>query len=138
MLRLARERDRLSIVDDQFGSPTTSIELANATRTITEGVLAGKFGATQDWAGLYHMTCGDSTTWFGFAKAIFERAPSKLLVKPPDLTPLATKDYPTPAKRPHNSVLSNQKLYDRFGVRLASWQNALDGVFQVLNSASTE
>src|SRR5664280_601033 len=138
MLRLARERDRLSIVDDQFGSPTTSIELANATRTITEGVLAGKFGATQDWAGLYHMTCGDSTTWFGFAKAIFERAPNKLLAKRPELTPLATKDYPTPAKRPHNSVLSNQKLYDRFGVRLASWQNALDGVFQVLNSASTE
>jgi dTDP-4-dehydrorhamnose reductase len=84
------------------------------------------------------MTCGDPTTWFGFAKAIFERAPNKLLAKRPELTPLATKDYPTPARRPHNSVLSNQKLYDRFGVRLASWQNALDGVFQVLNSTSTE
>ena len=138
MLRLARERDRLSIVDDQFGSPTTSIELANATRTITEGVLAGKFGGTQDWAGLYHMTCGDSTTWFGFAKAIFERAPSKLLAKRPELTPLATKDYPTPARRPRNSVLSNQRLYDRFGVRLASWQHALDDVFGALGSASAQ
>jgi dTDP-4-dehydrorhamnose reductase len=133
MLRLARERDRLSIVDDQFGSPTTSIELARATRTITQGVLAGKFGSSKDWTGLYHMTCADSTTWFGFAKAIFEGAEARLQLKPPELTPLATKDYPTPARRPRNSVLSNEKLYDRFGVRLASWRAALDDVLQVLS-----
>ena len=135
MLRLGRERDCLSIVDDQFGSPTTSIELANATRTVTAGVLAGKFGAVQDWAGLYHMTCSGSTTWYGFAKAIFAGAESQLQVKPPELTPLATKDYPTPARRPHNSVLSNEKLYDRFSVRLADWRTALDDVLQVLSSA---
>ena len=135
MLRLGRERDRLSIVDDQFGGPTTSIELANATRTITEGVLAGQFGAAQDWPGLYHMTCAGSTTWFGLAKAIFASAASRLHVKPPELAPQATKDYPTPAKRPRNSVLSNEKLYTRFGVRLASWQSALDDVFEALNSA---
>lgn len=132
MLRLAGERDRLSIVDDQYGAPTTSIELANATRTIVEGVLAGRFGSAQDWAGLYHMTCGDSTTWFGFAQAIFERAAGRLNVKAPELTPLATKDYPTPARRPRNSVLSNERLYERFGVRLASWQAALDYVFNEL------
>jgi dTDP-4-dehydrorhamnose reductase len=137
MLRLARERDRLSIVDDQFGSPTTSIELARATRTITEGVLAGKFGSPQDWAGLYHMTCADSTTWFGFAKAIFEGAEARLKLKAPELSPLATKDYPTPARRPRNSVLSNEKLYDRFGVRLANWRAALDEVLQVLSSAGS-
>ena len=132
MLRLAGERDRLSIVDDQFGAPTTSIELANATRTITEGVLKGQYGSEQDWAGLYHMTCGDSNTWFGFAKAIFERAAEQLDLKAPELTPLTTRDYPTPARRPRNSVLSNQRLYDRFGVRLASWQSALDDVFKAL------
>ena len=135
MLGLGRERDRLSIVDDQFGSPTTSIELANATRTVTEGVLAGKFGAPQEWAGLYHMTCADSTTWFGFAKAIFAAAESRLQAKPPELTPLATKDYPTPAQRPRNSVLSNEKLRERFGVRLAPWRTALDDVLRVLSSA---
>lgn len=138
MLRLARERDRLSIVDDQFGSPTTSIELANATRTIAEGVMAGKFGVLQDWVGLYHMTCANSTTWFGFAQAIFDRAATKLQVKPPELSPLATKDYPTPARRPRNSLLSNQKLYNRFGVRLASWQSALDDVLRALGSASAQ
>ena len=136
MLRLAGERDRLSIVDDQFGSPTTSIELARATRAITEGVLAGKFGAAQDWAGLYHMTCADSTTWFGFAKAIFAGAETRLEVKPPLLTPLATRDYPTPARRPRNSVLSNEKLCDRFGVRLAGWRAALDDVFRVLSATT--
>ena len=136
MLRLGRERDRLSIVDDQFGSPTTSIELANATRTICEGALAGKFGSPADWAGLYHMTCADSTTWFGFAQAIFARAEKRLQAKPPALTPLATKDYPTPARRPRNSVLSNQKLADRLGVRLAPWQTALDSVFHALGGAS--
>jgi dTDP-4-dehydrorhamnose reductase len=137
MLRLGRERDRLSIVDDQFGSPTTSIELANATRTVCEGALAGKFGAPADWAGLYHMTCAESTTWFGFAQALFARAENLLHQKPPQLTPIATSDYPTPAKRPRNSVLSNQKLDDRFGVRLAPWASALDDVFQALDAKST-
>ena len=134
MLRLGRERDRLSIVDDQFGSPTTSIELANATRTICEGALAGKFGAVSDWAGLYHMTCADSTTWFGFAQALFARAENLLHQKPPQLTPIATSDYPTPAQRPRNSVLSNHKLDDRFGVRLAPWTAALDDVFHALEA----
>ena len=134
MLKLGSERDKLSIVADQFGSPTTSIELARATREITEGVLAGRFGSQQDWAGLYHMTCADSTTWFGFAQAIFERAGRRLGARTPELTPLGTKDYPTPAKRPRNSVLSNQKLYDRFGVRLLSWQAALDQVMNALEN----
>ena len=138
MLRLARERDRLSIVDDQVGSPTTSIELAQATRRIVEGAMAGRFGSHEDWAGLYHMTCADSTSWFGFAQAIFDRASTMLQVKPPELIPLATKDYPTAARRPRNSVLSNEKLYERFGVRLAPWQAALDKVIEILSSAGLQ
>ncbi len=130
MLKLAGERDRLSIVDDQIGSPTTSIELANATRTIVEGALSGKFGPTQDWAGLYHMTCGDAVTWFGFAQAIFPRAAMQLNVRQPELVPISSEQYPTPAKRPRYSVLSNRKLADRFGVSLASWQDALDEVLR--------
>jgi dTDP-4-dehydrorhamnose reductase len=129
MLRLAGERDSLSIVDDQIGAPTTSIELANATRTIAEGVLAGRFGAIKDWAGLYHMTCAGATSWFGFAQAIFDKAGQ---IKKPVLTPQATKDYPTPAQRPRNSVLSNEKLNHRFGVSLKSWQDALDTVMEAI------
>ena len=135
MLRLARERDRLSIVDDQIGGPTTSIELARATQAIVTGILAGRFDAAQDWAGLYHMTCGGSVSWFGFAQAIFARAAELLAVKPPTLAAIATKDYPTPAARPRNSVLSNAKLHDRFDVELAPWELALEETLEVLRNA---
>jgi dTDP-4-dehydrorhamnose reductase len=128
MLRLASERDQLSIVDDQFGAPTTSIELASATHEIVTGVLAGRFGAAGDWSGLYHMTCAGSISWFGFAQTIFARASERLGVRSPELIPIGTKDYPTPAARPRNSVLSNAKLNARFSVQLPSWQSALDEV----------
>jgi dTDP-4-dehydrorhamnose reductase len=135
MLRLGRERDRLSIVDDQFGGPTTSIELANATRTITEGVLPDDLDGPglgwtlpHDLRGLNDVVrvCEGHLRRCGCAA---QREATRTH------EPQATKDYPTPAKRPRNSVLSNEKLYDRFGVRLASWQTALDDVFEALSSA---
>jgi dTDP-4-dehydrorhamnose reductase len=135
MLRLGRERERLSIVNDQFGAPTSSIELAIATRAIVEGVVDGRYGVDADWAGLYHMTCAGSTSWFGFAQAIFQRAAAQL-VRVPELAPIPTESYPTPARRPRNSVLSNEKLGARFGVQLAPWTVALDAVFQEIASGA--
>ena len=132
MLRLARERESLNIVDDQYGAPTTSIELADATRAIVGGILEGKYGTAENWSGLYHMTCGGSTTWHGFARAIFARSESILHGKVPIVSPITSADYPTPAKRPRNSVLSNEKLFERFGFRLPLWENALDSVIQRL------
>lgn len=134
MLRLARERDRLSIVDDQVGAPTTSIELARATHAMITGILAGRFGAPHDWRGLYHMTCAGSVSWFGFAQTIFARAAELHGVKTPQLTPIPTSDYPTPAARPRNSVLSNAKLHARFGVRLPHWEEALERVLQSIKN----
>ena len=128
MLRLGRERDSLNVVDDQVGAPTTAGELARATQAIAAGISEGKFGAETDWAGTYHMTCGGSVSWCGFARAIFERAPELLGGKTPAVNPIKTSEYPTPAKRPLNSVLSNEKLFGRFGVRLKNWQDALDEV----------
>lgn len=135
MLRLGRERNSLNIVDDQIGAPTTSIELADATRTIVNGVLAGQFGTDSSWAGLYHMTCGGAVSWCGFAQAIFARAQALLAGKSPTVHPILTSDYPTAAKRPQNSVLSNEKLFKRFGVRLALWEVALDHALQVLSAS---
>jgi dTDP-4-dehydrorhamnose reductase len=132
MLRMARERDKLSVVDDQVGAPTTTMGLARATQMIVGGVLTGRFGEAEDWAGVYHMTCGGSTSWFGFADAIFALAASQLDIKAPQLVPIATKDHPTPAARPRNSVLSNEKLGDRFGLRLSSWESGLDEVMEIL------
>jgi len=134
MLRLGRERESLSIVDDQFGGPTTSIELAHATRAIVDGVLAGTFGAAQDWAGLYHMTCSGTTTWYGFTQAIFARAGALLNGRRPKITPITSEQYPVPARRPRHSVLSNKKLEARFGVRLGSWESALDTVIEQLSA----
>lgn len=132
MLRLGAERDKLSIVDDQIGAPTTSIELANATRTIAEGILAGRYGEPQNWTGVYHMTCTGKTSWFGFAQAIFACVAE--MRKAPELTAIQSEAYPTPAKRPLNSVLSNEKLYARFGVRLAEWSAALDEAMRQLRA----
>ncbi len=126
MLRLAREREKLSIVDDQVGAPTTSIELADATRSAVERVLSGQCGLRQKWAGLYHVTCAGSTSWFGFAREIFARTAALTPGKVPVLTPISTPDYPTPAKRPLYSVLSNRKLSETFKIELPQWQSALD------------
>ncbi len=136
MLRLGSERDSLKIVDDQFGAPTSSIELANATRTIVDGALAGRFGAADDWAGLYHMTCSGRVSWCSFAQAIFARAQAQMDGKKPEVNPIPSSEYPVPAMRPHNSVLSNEKLFARFGVRLSPWESALNEVMDRLEKDS--
>jgi dTDP-4-dehydrorhamnose reductase len=132
MLRLGQERDQLSIVDDQVGAPTTASELARATHKIVAGIHGGEYDEPSSWSGLYHMTCGGSTSWYGFAEAIFHRAAALPGAKTPELTPIPTSAYPTPAKRPQNSVLSNEKLHSRFGVELSHWESALDDVFEAL------
>jgi dTDP-4-dehydrorhamnose reductase len=136
MLRLGRERDRLTVVDDQFGGPTTSMELARATRAIVDGVLTGQYGSDEEWAGLYHMTCSGSTTWCGLTRAIFARTEQLLEGRKPEVVAIPSSEYPTPAKRPRNSVLSNARLQERFGVQLAPWETALDAVFARLTSQS--
>ena len=129
MLRLAKERAELSIVDDQHGAPTTSIEIAGAVFEVVRKVMAGECGATEHWAGLYHLTCGGDVSWRGFAEAIFARSQALLGGKAPQIKPISTAEYPTPAARPMNSVLSNEKLQARFDVRLPEWETALDQVF---------
>jgi dTDP-4-dehydrorhamnose reductase len=136
MLRLGRERERLSVVDDQHGAPTTSMAVADATRTIVDGVLGGAFGSTPEWAGLYHMTCGGSTTWCGFAREIFAGAQRQFGQRAPEVAPISSDNWPTPAMRPRNSVLSNEKLERRFGVRLPAWQSELDRSLQALAPAT--
>lgn len=132
MLRLGREREQLSVVNDQTGAPTSSLALADATRAVVEGVRAGRLGTAEQWAGLYHMTCGGRVSWYGFAEAIFARAASLLDGKRPAITPIPSSAYPTPAKRPQNSVLSNARLKQRFGIELPPWDMALDSVFSRL------
>ncbi len=86
-------------------------------------------------ARLYHMTCGGETTWCGFARAIFAGdAAGDLDGRKPKVKAIATSEYPTPAKRPRNSVLSNALLEKRFGLRLAPWEIALDEVLLTMQA----
>ena len=133
MLRLGRERDQLRIVDDQTGSPTTSIALADATRKIVDDVLES---TEKDWAGLYHMTCGGAATWFGFAEQIFARGDLLLGQRSPKVEPISGDAWPSPARRPRNSLLSNEKLNTRFGLELPDWKIALDRAFERLTPPS--
>lgn len=132
MLRLGRERDSLNVVDDQVGAPTTAAELARATHAIARDFVAGKFEDSYALSGIYHMTCSGTVSWCGFARAIFARAPGLVDGRTPSVNPIATCEYPTPAKRPLNSVLSNDKLKGAFKVQLTSWQAALDEVLATL------
>lgn len=126
MLRLGRQHERLNVVNDQIGAPTNSIELADATRSIVEGVITNNFGAVTNWCGMYHMTCSGSTSWYGFAQEIFAKTEASLNGRRPEVCPIPSTDFPTPATRPMNSLLSNKKLEDCFGVRLLPWQVALE------------
>jgi dTDP-4-dehydrorhamnose reductase len=113
MLRLAKERPELKVVDDQVGAPTSSLEIARATAALL----------AKGAHGLYHMSAAGETTWCGFARAILKRAGIA--------TPVAairTEDYPTPAKRPRNSRLDCSKLRRETGIALAGWEAALDEV----------
>ena len=132
MLRLGRERDRLSIVDDQFGAPTTSLELARATHLVLKGIGSDRFRPPEVWSGVYHMTCSGSITWYGFARAIFDRTAHLLSGHPLEVVPALSCDYPTAAKRPRNSALSNERLQQRFGIHLAPWETALNQVIAKL------
>ena len=124
MLRLGSDRKQLRVVDDQIGSPTSSIQLAEATRRVADRILSG--AAPADAAGVYHMTCSGSTSWCGFACSIFQQAERVLHMPAPEVIPIPTAEFPTPARRPAYSVLDCEKLFQNFGVRLAPWQSALE------------
>ncbi len=122
MLRLGRERDQLRVVSDQIGAPTTAAALARATRAVIDGLDSVSQGEA---SGIYHMTCSGETSWCGFAQEIFRQARASQGRKWPEVVGIPDTEYPTPAKRPKNSVLCNSKLQTRFGVALPRWEDAL-------------
>jgi dTDP-4-dehydrorhamnose reductase len=136
MLRLGKEKPQLRIVNDQFGAPTSSIEIANATRAVLDRLLADNKTIQQNFSGIYHMTCSGRTSWCGFAQAIFAELSGFLQNHWPEVIGIPSDEYPTPAQRPRNSVLSNAKLLEVFGVRLSFWQNALSEAVQSLRVES--
>ena len=123
MRRLMRERPELKIVADQIGAPTWCRSIADATAQVLAQVNSPLVGADkpQPW-GVYHMTNGGETSWHGFAQAILDLDAPESATR---LLPIPSSDYPTPARRPLNSRLNNDKMERVFGVRLPDWRVAL-------------
>lgn len=123
MLRLAPERDEFKIVDDQRGAPTWSRLIAEQTaQVLTDCFARGGLEAAAKHSGTYHLSASGVTSWRQFAEAIFEIARLK---KRPAVRPIASAEYPTPAKRPLNSTLDNAKLISTFGLVQTPWNDAL-------------
>lgn len=127
MLRLGAERPQLKVVVDQFGAPTWS----NTIAVLTAHVVAQAFAATDEnewWitrSGIYHLTAAGSTSWHGFASAIFGAVNADESMHCPQVLPISTAEFPTPAERPANSRLSSENLTRAFRLRPPGWEDAL-------------
>ena len=127
MLRLAGERDALTVIKDQFGAPTSAELLADVTAHAIHSLQT-----KPELAGLYHCIAAGETTWHGYAQYVLEQAATlglPLKATAEKVAPTATSSYPTPAKRPLNSRLDTTKLQAAFGLKLPHWQ---DGVKRML------
>lgn len=118
MLRLASERDSLSIVDDQIGTPTNAVDLAEALVVIISTF--NQQPTTNNLFGIYNFSNEGQCSWFDFAKKIFEI--NKVSI---DLKPIPTSSYPTPAKRPVYSVLDKSKIKNTFDLEIKKWEQSL-------------
>jgi len=129
MLNAARKTNTLRVVADQRGTPTAAQDLAASILDIV--VVLQENGWHDSYKGIYHATCSGETTWHGFATAIFEAA-APCGLTPPTVTPIATADWPTPAKRPADSRLDCAKLSKVFGVTLPPWRQSLPEIVRGL------
>ena len=123
MLRLAQERERLTVIDDQWGAPTGADLLADVTAHAIRHLQA----RPQD-AGLYHVAAGGETNWNLYAKHVLaqaQKAQAAIKFKAIEVAPVPTSDFPTAAVRPHNSRLDTRKLQTTFGLSLPPWQQGV-------------
>lgn len=121
MLNLGREREQLSVVADQYGCPTGAADLAGAILTMAKKIIAGD---KIRW-GTYHYSGKGTTTWHGFAEAIFKLAASREKLKIRQVKPITTDQYPLPARRPLYSSLDCGLILDQFGVQTMPWEQSL-------------
>jgi len=118
MLRLGAERDELGVIFDQVGTPTYARDLAKAILDILVKKEAGSVGPV---AGIYHYSNEGVCSWYDFASEIFRQQGIKCCVKP-----IETVEYPTPAKRPHYSVMNKKKIRSTLGITIPHWINGLE------------
>lgn len=135
MLRLAHEREELRVVSDQVGAPTSGRALAEMTTQVLARLRVGDgFALATEDAGLHHASAAGSTSWHAFAHRILERDRHRAAQTCRRIVPLATADFPTPARRPLYSVLNNARLRTTFGIALPPWEEQLDRVMAELDA----
>jgi dTDP-4-dehydrorhamnose reductase len=126
MLRLAAERERLTVINDQHGAPTGADLIADVTAHAIRQVMAN---SAPTLAGIYHLVASGETTWHGYASHVIAQARNiqpELGLKVSDIAPVPTSAFPTPAQRPLNSRLSTHKLQQAFGLVLPPWQQGVN------------
>ena len=124
MLRLAQERERLTVIDDQFGAPTGAELIADVSAHAIRQAMAQPQNA-----GLYHLAASGETTWNGYAKHVIAQAgreQAAIKIVATEVACVPTSAFPTPARRPHNSRLNTAKLQATFGLTLPAWQQGVD------------
>lgn len=134
MLRVGREREVLTVVDDQHGSPTSAADIAQALVTITTQIAGAPEGDA--CFGVFHFCGGGETTWCGFADEIFAQARNWPYAAP-EVRPIKTEDFPTPAKRPANSVLNTERVKAVFGIEIQPWKQSLSYVMNEIKKEQT-
>jgi dTDP-4-dehydrorhamnose reductase len=126
MLRAGATRDRLTVVDDQRGGPTAAADIA-----ATLVAIARAFGQGRGVSGIFHYCGAPAVTWCGFAREIFAQVPWSRV---PEITPIRTADWPTPARRPANSVLDCAKIGAAYGIAQPDWRVSLGPVLAELGA----
>lgn len=135
ILRLARERQQLKVVDDQIGTPNWSRMVAQ----VTAQILAQCCSRTSTRTGfaksdsIYHLSAIGQTSWHGFARAIVEESLAPRGLEMPQIIPISSTEYPTAARRPENSVLANARIVDAFGVSIPHWRTDLRRCIQEMS-----
>jgi dTDP-4-dehydrorhamnose reductase len=121
MLRVAKTRAEIAVVDDQIGNPSSSLDLAYAILAVARNLTRSQ---SADLRGIFHLAGGGQCSWAEFAQAIFDR--SRALEGPvARIRPIPTRDYPTPATRPANSRLDCAKIADRHAIAMPHWQDSM-------------
>ena len=124
MLRLGKERDELNVVSDQIGSPTYATDLANA---ILDTMQNKAFKEVGQETQVYHYSNMGEISWYEFAKEIFELSGIQCSV-----SPITTEQYPTPAKRPKNTLMNKDKISHRFDIDILDWSKSLESCITIL------
>lgn len=125
MLKLAETRDEISVVDDQWGNPTSAFDVAEAILRISRSILIHENSSN---FGTFHLTGIGNTNWFGFARKVMGivKANGGAFI---DIRPISSVDYPTKARRPRNSCLENKKFSEQFDLKIPKWEYSLINVY---------